>query len=122
MNKIKAIQKGTAEDGIYFRTFKTSYEIKNNPNPDNVVDEIKETFKITLLGEGQTIKEKSLVYEGFKDNKLVFTMTKDNLIIWYELSNQGRSEQFTCSCGIPPAIRLCEGIETCLKCGDELSK
>ena len=34
----------------------------------------------------------------------------------------GRSEQFTCSCGIPPAIRLCEGVETCLKCGDELSK
>ena len=34
----------------------------------------------------------------------------------------GQNEQFTCSCGIPPAIRLCEGIETCLKCGDELSK
>jgi hypothetical protein len=34
----------------------------------------------------------------------------------------GRSEQFTCSCGIPPAIRLCEGVETCLKCGEELSK
>jgi hypothetical protein len=34
----------------------------------------------------------------------------------------GRSEQFTCSCGIPPAIRLCEGVETCLKCGERLSK
>jgi hypothetical protein len=34
----------------------------------------------------------------------------------------GRSEQFTCSCGIPPAIRLCEGVETCLKCGESLSK
>jgi hypothetical protein len=34
----------------------------------------------------------------------------------------GRSEQFTCSCGIPPAIRLCEGVESCLKCGDKLSK
>jgi hypothetical protein len=34
----------------------------------------------------------------------------------------GRSEQFTCSCGIPPAIRLCEGVESCLKCGKKLSK
>ena len=34
----------------------------------------------------------------------------------------GRSEQFTCSCGIPPAIRLCEGVETCLKCGERLGK
>jgi hypothetical protein len=34
----------------------------------------------------------------------------------------GRSEQFTCSCGIPPAIRLCEGVETCLTCGESLSK
>lgn len=33
-----------------------------------------------------------------------------------------RSEKFTCSCGIPPAIRLCEGVETCLKCGEVLSK
>lgn len=84
MNKIKAIQKGTAEDGIYFRSFKTSSEIRDNQNPNNVVDEIKESFKITLFGEGQTIKEKSLIYEGFKDGKLVFIMTNDNLTIWYE--------------------------------------
>ena len=32
------------------------------------------------------------------------------------------SKQFNCSCGIPPAIRLCEGVETCLKCGERLSK
>ncbi len=84
MNKIKAIQKGTEADAIYFRTFKTSYEIRSNQNPNNIVDEIKESFKITLFGEGQTIKEKSLVYEGFKDGKLVFIMTSDNLTIWYE--------------------------------------
>jgi hypothetical protein len=30
--------------------------------------------------------------------------------------------QFTCSCGIPDAIRLCEGVEYCMKCGDRLSK
>ena len=32
------------------------------------------------------------------------------------------SKQFNCSCGIPPAIRLCEGVETCLNCGERLSK
>lgn len=31
------------------------------------------------------------------------------------------TRQFTCSCGIPDAIRLCEGIEYCMKCGDKLS-
>ena len=54
----------------------------------------------------------------------------NQLEVIYEAMNQVlhialvvvRSEQFTCSCGIPPAIRLCEGVETCLKCGDKLSK
>jgi len=29
-------------------------------------------------------------------------------------------QKFSCSCGTPDAIRLCEGIEYCMKCGDKL--
>ena len=32
------------------------------------------------------------------------------------------SKQFNCSCGIHQAIRLCEGVVTCLNCGERLSK
>lgn len=64
------------------------------------------------------------------DLNFIFHEKKD---LWQELLNAvnealglahvvGRSEQFTCSCERPPAIRLCEGVESCLKCGQKLSK
>lgn len=40
----------------------------------------------------------------------------------YERQVVGQSKQFTCSCGAPPAIRLCEGVESCLKCGEKFGE
>ena len=54
-------------------------------------------------------------YEGLSTKEAT-----DQLLVLFGVV--GQSEQFTCSCIIPPAIRLCEGVETCLKCGDKLSK
>jgi hypothetical protein len=88
MSKIKAIQKGTGEEAIYFRTFKNNYEIENNVDRDYRVDEINQVlvdkeFKLdeyyNTIGRIQGYE-----YHGFKEGKLVFIMTNDNLTIWYD--------------------------------------
>lgn len=59
-----------------------------------------------------------LEHEGF-----LFDIEKDSSVIdkvkEYEL---WIARKFVCSCGKPDAIRLCEGVEYCMKCGDRLRK
>jgi ribosomal protein L37AE/L43A len=59
--------------------------------------------------------------------KKVMSIETQNLTLGSRLAKQvtnivKQSKKIACSCGTPPAIRLCEGIESCLKCGEKLSK
>jgi hypothetical protein len=78
MQKIKAIQK--FED-IY-------YSVVPNSPASNQVDKIEKVLvdKELISDEFWNIKgcNQQYEYHGFKDGKLVFTMTNDNLTIWYE--------------------------------------
>ena len=97
MQKIKAIQKGIGEEAIWFGLV----EIESHKNWTNRVDEIK---KVQVYKEvntkdyydineytGDETKHEIILnkiyhfeYHGYKDGKIVFTMTNDNITIWYE--------------------------------------
>jgi hypothetical protein len=77
--------------------------------------------KIEWVNKRCSLKGEPLTQSQIELLKFVFADTVVNKN--FDLADVvGRSEQVTCSCGIPPAIRLCEGVETCLKCGERLSK
>jgi hypothetical protein len=97
MSKIKAIQKGTGEEAIWFGLV----EIESHKNWNNRVDEIKRVLVDKEINTknyydinehtGDDIKHEIILnktqnyeYHGFKDGKLVFTMTNDNITVWYE--------------------------------------
>jgi len=91
MNKIKAIQKGDGDSAIYFKINPNSYQqeqIKNGTKYPYIVDEIIQGFerKELVTDEYNNTKGQTayLVYYGYKDGKLIFSMTGENLTIWYE--------------------------------------
>lgn len=90
-NKIIAIQRGEGEDALYFKTNPTSYEkdqIDKGKIYSHIVDNIITHFseKEHVENEIHHIIERKnqLTYYGYRNEKLVFSMTSDNTTIWYE--------------------------------------
>ncbi len=84
MSKIKAIQKGTGEEAIWFAVAKNEAERSSK----HYVDEISQVLvdKEFKLDEYRNFVVTTQCYEYhlFKEGKLVCVMTNDNLTIWYE--------------------------------------
>lgn len=79
------------------------------------------TNGIQIFANGEYIT--SVSYKP-KHEAFIKQITKANEVKQTE-SNcniQHIARELTCSCGKPDAIRLCEGVEYCMKCGDKLSK
>ena len=90
MNKIKAIQKGSGEEALYFTTVMTSYQkeqIEKGAQISHVVDKIEQSEsekEITYNEHWDKVGSISqVVYNGYRKDKLVFTMTSNDITIWY---------------------------------------
>ena len=90
-NKIVAIQKGDGEDTLYFKINPTSYEkeqIEKGVVYKHIVDTIISHFseKEHVENEIHDIigRTNQLTYYGYRNEKLIFSMTSENTTIYYE--------------------------------------